>query len=724
MKDQTSKGTLLSASENLQVEPIKLDVRGDQEQTSTTPLVLKCGDTFLAADVCGDLLASRQEVGLFRHGTRFLRTCNLYLEGHRLVPLSHQVAPIGNSCHIDLTNVSFSTGDEDTIEEEAIHFHRFIELEQDTLTQTFRATNFHPTALQFNLTLTIEADFCDLFEVRGFTRKRRGERLPDQQEDGGIVLRYRGLDEIERTTHVEFQPSADYVQSDRIDWLVNLQQGASLEIRITVKMSESSPEKLITEPAAALWHSQRMPTNQTDDPFFNRLLTCSVQDLMMLSTLTPHGYYPYAGIPRYCCPFGRDGLVTSLTFLPWFPQITRGTLEFLAAYQGKKVDQFTSEEPGKIMHEYRTGEMANCREIPFIPSYTGIDTNALFLMTLGAYIRWTNDLPLLEKLWSNAQAAANWMTDYGDKDGDTFLEYYATVEKKLINQGWKDSWNLITHSDGRLAHPPVALCEVQGYSYAAYQAMSYLAKRLGKNDEAIRWDRAADVLQANFVRDFWWEQEETFYMGLTEHREPCDIVTSNAGQCLWTGIVPGDLAQKVVRRLMREDMFSGWGIRTLSAQTKYYNPMSYHNGSVWPHDSALVGAGFSHYGRKEEAGRILKSLADASQYYEGSRLPELYCGFTRQDGYGPISYPASCSPQAWASNAPFILLSALLGLYPDAERQRLTLDQPMLPDWLNTLEINGIYVGAHRVHLHVIHGRDRTEIVPGRENEVDIRVLH
>ena len=723
MKDQIPKGTLLSASENQQIEPIKLDVREDKGQPNATTLALKCGNTFLVTDACGDLFSSRQEVGLFRHGTRFLHACNLYLEGHRLVPLSHQVAPMGDACYIDLTNMAFSTEHQDSIEEEAIHFHRFIKLEEDTLIQTFSATNFHPTALAFTLTLTIGADFCDLFETRGFSRKEHGEHLPDQQEGASIVLRYHGLDEIERSTHIQFQPSTGYVQSDRIDWVLDLQQGASLEISVTIKMDESSTKELPAEPAVTLCRSQRIPITQTDDPFFNRLLTRGMQDLMMLSTLTPHGFYPYAGIPRFCCPFGRDGLITALEFLPWFPEIARGTLEFLAAYQGKKVEPFTGEEPGKIMHELRTGEMANCHEIPFIPSYTTIDTTPLFLMTLEAYIRWTNDLPLLEELWSNAEAAASWLTDYGDKDGDTFIEYQETTEKKLVNQGWKDSWNLVTHSDGRLARPPMALCEVQGYVYAAYHAMSYLAKRLNKSDEAIHWDRAADTLQANFLRDFWWVQEQTFYMGL-EHKEPCDIVTSNAGQCLWTGIVPEELVHKVIHRLMREDMFSGWGIRTLSAQAKYYNPMSYHNGSIWPHDNALVGAGFALYGAKEEAGQILKSLFDASQYYEGSRLPELYCGFTRHEGHRPTSYPAACSPQAWTTGAPFMLLSSLLGLYPDAEGSRLTLDYPKLPDWLNTLEINGIQVGTHRAHLRFTRGRDRTEIMLGSENEVDVRVLY
>jgi glycogen debranching enzyme len=496
-----------------------------------------------------------------------------------------------------------------------------------------------------------------------------------------------------------------------------------MTVSITVRMSESGTEKLETRPAATLWREQVQPVIQSNDPFFNRLLTRGMQDLMMLSTMTPHGYYPYAGIPWFSCPFGRDGLITALEFLPWFPQVARGTLEFLAAYQGTKVEAFTDEEPGKILHEFRTGEMANCREIAYVPYYGTVDATPLFLITLDAYIRWTGDMELLERLWPNAEAAARWLVEYGDRDGDGFIEFHCASEKGLANQGWKDAWDSTTHGDGRLARSPMALCEVQGYAYAAYYAISNLARKLGKNYEAVRWERQADSLQASFLRSFWWEQEQVFYMGLAENKEPCDIVTSNAGQCLWSGIVPEEMARKVVGRLMCEDMFSGWGIRTLSTQARRYNPMSYHNGSIWPHDNAMVGSGFALYGAKEEAGRVLKSLFDASEYCDGARLPELYCGFPRRTGYGPTRYPVACSPQAWASGAPFMLLTGLLGLHPDAEHQRLTLHQPTLPDWLTTLELKGLPVGKHHAHLKFVHVDGQTEVMLGRENDVDVRVM-
>ena len=376
-----------------------------------------------------------------------------------------------------------------------------------------------------------------------------------------------------------------------------------------------------------------------------------------------------------------------------------------------------------MLHEFRTGELANLREIPYIPYYGSVDVTPLFLITLDKYIRWTNDVYLLRQLWSNAVAAARWLTTFGDRDGDSFIEYHKASEKGLVNQGWKDAWDSISHSDGRLAAGPIALCEVQGYAFAAYRAMSYLAGRLGIRQEADYWEQRAVTLQEQFLQCFWWEEEQTFYLALDGAKEPCAVVSSNVGQCLWTGIVPDIYAQKVIARLMRSDMYSGWGMRTLSTNAARYNPMSYHNGSVWPHDTAIVGAGFAHQHGKVETGRLLQSLYNASQYYESFRLPELYCGFTQRIGSGPIRYPRACASQAWAAGAPFLLLNGLLGLQPQAEQQRLTLVQPTLPNWLHTMEIQGMKVQGEAVHLHLVRDGDKTHVIAGDDNRVDICIL-
>jgi glycogen debranching enzyme len=728
MTEQTSEVRMLPITENQRVDLHTLE---EKEQPTAPPqITLKCGDAFVVADARGDFLASRHEMGLYWQGTRFLRTCNLFLDGHPLVTLSHHVANMGNECQIDATNEPFIVEQNNVVEQGYIHVERRLELGYEQLVQVITVTSFWAAPIPVTLSLKLGADFCDLFEVRGLKRETRGQLMPPKLSADAITLGYCGLDNVLRETHVSFSRPSEHVYSDKVHWRMLLTRGQPVEIRVAIGLSSSSKkcsEEGLEEHASAqiphtAWRTLAQPSVRTDDHLFNRLLTRGAQDLMMLSTMTPHGHYPYAGIPWFACPFGRDGLITCLEFLPWFPEVVRGTLGFLAAYQGMKIDPFTDEEPGKMLHEMRTGEMANRREIPYIPYYGSVDVTPLFLITLEGYIRWTNDLTFLTQIWPNIEAAVRWMQEYGDSDGDGFLEYQRATETGLANQGWKDSWDAISHADSRLASGSIALCEVQGYAYAAYRAASYLAERLGKAEAAIRWDLAARTLQENFLRRFWWEEEQVFHLALDGAKEPCDVVSSNSGQCLWSGIVPEEKAHQVVARLMREDMYSGWGIRTLSSGAARYNPMSYHNGSVWPHDNAMMGAGFAHYGRKTEAGLLLRSLYQASLYFDGARLPELYCGFSQRSGYGPTRYPVACSPQAWAAGSPFLLVNALLGLQPDAEQERLALRQPTLPDWLHTMEIQGLQLGERRVHLHVTRSGERTEVRAGEDNEVEVQI--
>src|SRR5262249_46164633 len=457
--------------------------------------------------------------------------------------------------------------------------------------------------------------------------------------------------------------------------------------------------------------------------FFNRMLVRGMHDLEMMCSRTKQGLYPYAGIPWYVCPFGRDALITALEFLPWFPQVARGTLAFLAAHQGTQMDEFTEEEPGRILHAYRTGEMANCREIPFIPYYGTVDANPLFLITLEAYIRWTDDLEFLRRQWPSATAAARWMLEYGDRDGDGLIEYAKTSEKGLVNQGWKDSWDSVMHADGTLAHAPIALCEVQAYAYGAYHALGYLAERLGQVEEARRWADTAESLQKRFIERFWWPEEEAFYLALDGEKRPCKVVSSNAGQCLWTGIVPDEQAGAIAQRLLRPDMYTQWGIRTLSDKAARYNPMSYHNGSVWPHDTALIGAGFARYGYKMEAGELLGHLFGVSLYYSGSRLPELFCGFARVSGHGPTRYPVACQPQTWAAGAPFLLLGAALGFEPDANHNRINLRAPTLPAWMDSLELKGLRLAQQDLHLRFERSENGTSVILTNSAEIEVHVV-
>jgi glycogen debranching enzyme len=694
---------------------------------SVEKITLKRGDAFLVADARGDLPESEQETGLYWHGTRFLRTCDVFLTGQPLIPLSHSISDEAGTCQIDLTNPFLRIGKE-IVYQGTIHVRRLLVLRGHELTQWLILTSFHEAPIALKLGLKLGADFRDIFEVRGLTRDKRGQIRPTQMDRDNVTLSYIGLDNITRETQIEFSPPATQAVMQGLFWDLRLERGQTAEVRVTTRLRSVGErpmelEHSEQEPHEQLPHGSDLPVVRSNNVFFNRLLTRGMHDLEMMCAHTPHGPYPYAGIPWYVCPFGRDALITGLEFLPWFPEIARGTLNFLATYQGTKVVEFTEEEPGRILHEYRTGEMANCREVPFIPYYGTVDATPLFLILLEHYLRWTDDLAFLRQMWPHAQAAATWMQTFGDIDKDGFLEYAKMSDRGLVNQGWKDSWDAVSYADGQLAKPPIALCEVQGYAYAAYLAMRYLARRLGLLEQAAHWDIVAAQQRETFLRHFWWPEEDCFYLALDGDKRPCDVVSSNAGQCLWTGIVPDDYADALTARLMRDDMYTEWGIRTLSKQAKRYNPMSYHNGSVWPHDTAMVAAGFARYGHQHEAGELLGHLFGVSLYYPGSRLPELFCGFSRVHGYGPTRYPVACSPQSWAGGAPFLILSAVLGFSAEAERQRLTLHAPQLPMWMDSLVLDGLRLGAQNLRLRFERSLSGTSVVLGGESEAQVHVV-
>ncbi len=744
-----------------------------------TTISLKQGGAFVVSDTRGDLPTSEQETGLFWRGMRFLRTCDLFLEGKPLVPLSHSISDEEGSCVIDLTNPYLrlgstmaigqpgsdataetlrGEGQSDDLLQGTLHVRRLLAIKGHRLTQSFEITSFSTEPVIVTIGLLVGADFRDMFEVRGLARAARGEQQPARLTTQGATFNYRGLDDIERITRVAFAPPAQTTHANAAFWTLRLLRSGTQTLHITVEVAEHDPQGRTPwgeptslasgggadDPFAESWPGapdvsplastpiangaplpiRHTPSLTSDNVFFNRLLSRGLHDLVMMTTMTPEGLYPYGGIPWYVCPFGRDGLITSLEFLPWFPEVARGTLSFLAAHQGVKEDPFTEEEPGKILHEYRQGEMANCREIPFIPYYGSVDATPLFLITLDRYLRWTNDLALLRRLWPHAQAAARWMGVYGDRDGDGFIEYQRRAETGLGNQGWKDSWDAISHHDGSYAQGAIALCEAQGYAYAAYLAMADLSRRMGQPAKESRaWETRAAALRAAFVERFWWEEQQVFYLALDGAKDPCDVVSSNAGQCLWTGIVPTELADPLINRLLQDDMYTEWGIRTLSANEARYNPMSYHNGSVWPHDTALFGMGCARYGRNDVASQLLGNLYGVSLYFEGARLPELFCGFTRRHGYGPTRYPVACAPQSWAAGAPFLLLAATLGFEPAAEQLRLTLRHPVLPDWLERLELQGLRLGDQHGHLRFEPSHQGTAVILDEASEIDVSVL-
>ncbi|HEX3178257.1 MAG TPA: amylo-alpha-1,6-glucosidase, partial [Methylomirabilota bacterium] len=423
---------------------------------------------------------------------------------------------------------------------------------------------------------------------------------------------------------------------------------------------------------------------------------------------TADGFVPDAGIPWYVAPFGRDGLITSLQVLPFEPEIARGVLRYFARLQGTEAGDFTEEAPGRILHELRRGEMAGCREIPFIPYYGTVDATPLYVLLAAEYLRWTHDVDFARELWPAVARALAWMQRVADAHGG-YLAYRRRSPVGLDNQGWKDSHDAIMHADGTLAEPPIALAEVQGYQYAALRGAATLADALGRDDGAGLRARARR-LQERFEADFWVPDDAFYALALDGHGQPCRVIASNPGHLLWTGMVSESRAQIVARRLMEDDMFSGWGIRTLSTRERLYNPMSYHNGSVWPHDTALAAAGMRAYGLTSPFLTLADGLFEAVLHFEHVRMPELFCGFARVPGHGPTRYPVACSPQAWAAGVVFQLVAAMLGLRPDAADNHLTLARPTLPGWLPAIEVRGLRIGKSRLALRVSQGTDSAAI--------------
>jgi glycogen debranching enzyme len=461
----------------------------------------------------------------------------------------------------------------------------------------------------------------------------------------------------------------------------------------------------------------------SDHESFGRWVERSQSDLQLLLTATADGFVPYAGIPWYVAPFGRDSLLTALQLLPFAPEIARGTLRFLAGHQARANDEFTDQEPGKILHEYRRGELAACREIPFLPYYGSVDATPLFLMVLAEYLRWTGDVDLARELWPAAERALAWMAAHGSAEEPGYLRYERRSSRGLENQGWKDSHDAVMHASGALAPPPIAIVEAQGYQYAALLGTADVAATIDRGELAPALRTRAERLRARFERDFWLDDEQFYALALDGMDRPCRVISSNPGHCLWTGIVSRARAESVAGRLLMEDMFAGWGVRTLAAGERLYNPMSYHNGSIWPHDTAVASLGMRRYGLVEPFLTLTTALFEAVLHFPGYRMPELFCGFDRRPGHGPTRYPVACEPQAWSAGVVFQLVAGMLGLVPSAAENRLTLDGPRLPAWLRWLEVHDLRVGKSRIALRATQGREGAAVeLLARDGDVEVVV--
>ena len=414
----------------------------------------------------------------------------------------------------------------------------------------------------------------------------------------------------------------------------------------------------------------------------------------MMTTELSTGPYPYAGIPWFNTPFGRDGIITALESLWLRPALSRGVLAYLASTQATEAIAEQDAEPGKILHETRSGEMAALGEMPFGRYYGSVDATPLFICLAREYYERTGDRTFVESLWPHLEAALRWIDEHGDLDGDGFVEYQRQSCGGLLHQGWKDSDDAVFHADGSPARGPIALSEVQGYVYAAQRAGAALAALLGQSTRAAQLSDRAGQLRERFEQAFWCEDLSSYALALDGDKRPCRVRTSNAGHCLFTGIAREEHARRVANTLLGPASFSGWGVRTVADTESRYNPMSYHNGSVWPHDNALVASGLARYGLTEGALRIWNGLFAASTYFELHRMPELICGFAQEPGEGPVLYPVACSPQAWAAASVFLLIQACLGLEIHAPKSQVSFTRPQLPAALDELRIHNLSVAG------------------------------
>jgi glycogen debranching enzyme len=704
-----------------------------QERSTRT---LKRGDTFAVFDHRGDIGGGETSSteGLYHRDTRILSQFELLLEQARPLLLSSMTQDDNTMFSVDLSNPDLFVRDQLALRREQIHLHRLKFIWSGACFERLLVRNFSDRPLRVRIDLRFAADFADLFEVRGERRAARGESSAACFGDRRVALRYVGLDHIVRVTTLQFDPAPQVLTTSRAAFEIALNPHQVKRIFIRAGVGETGePQwngRLFYRNLRAARHAQnessgRAASIDSSNTVFNEIARRAVSDLYMLITDTPYGPYPYAGTPWFSTPFGRDGIITALMMLWADPSIACGVLRFLAATQATDVEPENDAEPGKILHEMRHGEMANLREVPFGRYYGSVDATPLFLLLMGEYFARTGDLDTIKELWPSALAALRWIDTYGDRDQDGFVEYYRQTDAGLSNQGWKDSQDAIFHRDGTYATGPIALCEVQAYVYGAKRHASLLAAAMGNATLAKRLQGQAESLRRNFEDKFWCEEISTYALALDGAKQPCRVVASNAGQVLLTGIASAERAARVATTLLGSACFSGWGIRTLGMSEPHYNPMSYHNGSVWPHDNALIALGLARYGHKQPIAQIFGALFDATSYMDLRRPPELFCGFLRRQHNAPTQYPVACSPQAWASASVLALLQASLGLGLSAERGEISLFRPVLPDCLDTLHLRNLRVNGGSADLLIQrHGHDVSVTHTRRDGSVAVIVRY
>lgn len=692
--------------------------------------VLKQGDAFGILDGSGNIVAGLSSLqGIVFQDTRYLSALTLTIDGEPPMLLSSSVTGESALLEADLSNCDLYKGTTLRLPRGSVHIRNTLLLGNGALFQTLDITNYAAEHSNFTLELTFAADFVDLFELRGVKRAKHGEHLPPLVDKDKLVLAYRGLDGPERRTEIAFDPAPAWIEPGRAHWQIELPPNGKLTIHGAIRFGRSdrpAPTATLstTHKAVMQRHVDRERTAariDTGNHPFDDWISRARADLAMLITETPQGPYPYAGIPWFSTAFGRDGIITALECLWFDPSIAAGTLKFLAANQATEHDTFAASDPGKILHETRKGEMAALHEIPYGKYYGSVDSTPLFVILADAYLARTGDTALIESIWPHIEAAAAWIGDYGDSDRDGFIEYGNRSRVGLTNQGWKDTGDAIFHRDGKLADGPIALVEVQAYCYAAYLGAARLAKLLGHAERAAAYEQSAAALRKIFDAAFWSDELGTYAIALDGDKKQCLVRTSNAGQVLFTGLATPQRAKQVAATLMSPTGFCDWGIRTVAEGEARYNPMSYHNGGVWPHDNALIAMGFARYGLMNEMQRVMTGMFGAASLLPLHRLPELFCGFARRSDFGPIGYPVACIPQAWSTATVFALLGAAMGISFDAMTHKIVFLNPALPSWLPRVQIANLRLGDAAVDLVLERNGAKTTVqVNRRTGQIEV----
>ena len=703
-------GRQFAARERAADEPVVTTTSAERYVMSggrASRLAIKEGDLFLYTNELGQVPGTENSaLGLYYRDTRYLSRYELSVAGRQPVLLSAS-AERGYAATVDLTNLESRTADGRTLPQASVHVRR-TRFVSDRLYELLRVRNYHQREVELVVDLHFDADFADLFEVRGSRRRRRGSRLAPQVSDGTLTLSYLGLDEVTRQTIVRFHDRPESIKQGRARFRLHLAPGGRAVIRYDIQVvgpgapGEAGGE--FNERIGAIrreherWESDATEIF-TDNDQLNRALRRGQDDLRLLSTVIDGDRVPLAGVPWFVAPFGREmafvGLETLLLDLRW----ARSAVSFLARRQGTQDSAFREEQPGKIMHELRRGELAAVRAVPHTPYFGSVDSTALWLLLVAELAVWTGDLDGFELRGSAVDAALGWIDGPGDPDGDGFVEYERRSRVGLRNQGWRDSVDAVLHDDGTPAQGPIALAETQGYVYYAKRRLAAVYGQLGDVERAERLSQSAARLKLAFNERFWMEDEGFYAMALDGQKRQVRQVSSTVGHALWSRIVAEERIPDVVRRLMAPDMFTGWGIRTLSKDARFYNPVSFYNGSVWPFDTALIANGLKKHGYVQEANRLAWGLVEAATAHEYARLPEMFCGLTRQSVDRPVSFPMACSPDANSAAALFLVLQSMLGIYAQAEENIVYVHNPVLPRWLGEVTVSNLRVGRTTMRL-------------------------